>query len=140
MRLIDYDRLEEYAVEYQERNPRNPLTRGDFKLIDNFLFECTLMKDISITPAARLMTLEDIWTRGDSDPLYLEYRLSKETKLRPAIFQPENSDSGGGDGYMCVVSAWCGSGFYNANEYGKTWRCWTSRPTDEQREKTPWEG
>lgn len=23
--------------------------------------------------------------------------------------------------------------------YGKTWRCWTSRPTDEQREAIPWE-
>lgn len=23
-------------------------------------------------------------------------------------------------------------------EYGKYWRCWTSRPTDEQREATPW--
>ena len=23
--------------------------------------------------------------------------------------------------------------------YGKTWRCWTSRPTDEQREATPWQ-
>ena len=22
--------------------------------------------------------------------------------------------------------------------YNKTWRCWTSRPTDEQREGTPW--
>lgn len=22
--------------------------------------------------------------------------------------------------------------------YGKTWRCWSSRPTDEQREATPW--
>lgn len=22
--------------------------------------------------------------------------------------------------------------------YGKTWRCWTSRPTDEQREVIPW--
>ena len=22
--------------------------------------------------------------------------------------------------------------------YNKTWRCWTSRPTDEQREATPW--
>lgn len=24
-------------------------------------------------------------------------------------------------------------------EYGKNWRCWTSRPTDEQREKVKWE-
>ena len=23
--------------------------------------------------------------------------------------------------------------------YGKMWRCWTSRPTDEQREAVPWE-
>lgn len=23
--------------------------------------------------------------------------------------------------------------------YSKTWRCWTSRPTDEQREATPWQ-
>lgn len=24
------------------------------------------------------------------------------------------------------------------DDYGKTWRCWTSRPTDKQREETPW--
>ena len=24
------------------------------------------------------------------------------------------------------------------DEYGKTWRCWSARPTDEQREATPW--
>jgi len=24
--------------------------------------------------------------------------------------------------------------------YGTSWRCWTSRPTDEQREKEPWNG
>lgn len=25
------------------------------------------------------------------------------------------------------------------DEYGKTWRCWTSRPTDEQRKEVKWE-
>lgn len=24
------------------------------------------------------------------------------------------------------------------DEYGKTWRCWTARPTDEQQEETSW--
>jgi hypothetical protein len=24
--------------------------------------------------------------------------------------------------------------------YGKTWRCWTCRPSQKQREETPWEG
>lgn len=27
---------------------------------------------------------------------------------------------------------------FNIKEYGKVWRCWTSYPTDEQRETTPW--
>lgn len=28
---------------------------------------------------------------------------------------------------------------YGIDKYGVTWRCWTSRPTDEQRRETPWE-
>lgn len=27
---------------------------------------------------------------------------------------------------------------YDADNYGKTWRCWSSRPTDEQREIVKW--
>lgn len=40
MKLVDYDALEQYAVEYQERHKGDELTRGEFKLIDNFMFEC----------------------------------------------------------------------------------------------------
>ena len=29
--------------------------------------------------------------------------------------------------------------WYSLDDYGKTWRCWTSRPTDEVRRATPWE-
>ena len=28
--------------------------------------------------------------------------------------------------------------YYPAKGFNKTWRCWTSRPTDEQRAATPW--
>ena len=27
---------------------------------------------------------------------------------------------------------------FDANDYGKGWRCWTSRPTDEQRKAVTW--
>lgn len=87
----------------------------------------------------RAMTLEEVWNRGDNEPLFLEYVLPSRAELCPAIFQPDNSDRGGGDGYMCVVGKWCASGFYNVREYNKTWRCWTSRPTDEQRKAVKWE-
>ena len=30
-------------------------------------------------------------------------------------------------------------GYWTNGNYGKTWRCWTTRPTDEQREKVKWE-
>ena len=29
--------------------------------------------------------------------------------------------------------------FFENDWYGKTWRCWTSRPTDEQREAVKWQ-
>ena len=31
-------------------------------------------------------------------------------------------------------------GGYFLRNYGVTWRCWTARPTDAQREAIPWEG
>jgi hypothetical protein len=37
------------------------------------------------------------------------------------------------NGYAPVISK-------NREGYGKTWRCWTSRPTPEQMRDTPWEG
>lgn len=88
----------------------------------------------------RIMTLEEIIKNGDDEPLFLEYVLPKKTVLKPAVFQPENSDMEKKQhSDACVVSAWCASGFYNINEYGKTWRCWTTRPTDEQRKEAKWE-
>lgn len=80
----------------------------------------------------RVMTLEDIETVGDSEPVYIETKISE--KVNPAIFQPECSDGE----YACVISSWSKSGFYSFESYYQDWRCWTSRPTDKQREATPW--
>jgi len=30
------------------------------------------------------------------------------------------------------------AGYLDGEEYGETWRCWTARPTEEQRRKTSW--
>ena len=76
----------------------------------------------------RLMTVDEVRTwvsvpRIDREPIWVE---------------TENS-----------VNAWIVSNEYwdmpidvnlSSDLYGKTWRCWTSRPTDEQREKEPWNG
>lgn len=138
MRLIDYDRLEEYAAKYQERDPRNPLTRGDFKLIDNFLFECTLMKDITITPIAqepRVMTLEEIQQHNNQDGcIWFE----QPSYNAVAAFVTQDGEEftelispyllGLPINHRCMVNRF----------YGLTWRCWTSRPTVKQMEAIPW--
>ena len=34
--------------------------------------------------------------------------------------------------------SWLGKERNYQDEYGISWRCWSSKPTDEQREATPW--
>ena len=79
----------------------------------------------------RVMKLVEV--RDEADHMYLE----KHSKT-------------GSDLYGCAIRGdWDGYGIellmseYDTarerwSDYGKTWRCWTSRPTDEQREVTPW--
>jgi len=90
----------------------------------------------------RVMTLEELSTNGNDDVIYIETALfidgKRVTKIKPAIFQPDNC-SPEEDGYYCIVSSWGNSGFYHEENYGFDWRCWTSRPDDERRQNTPWE-
>ena len=54
--------------------------------------------------------------------------------LRPVIC---NMYDRGDSSYLNFVWQY-GNFSWKISEYGRTWRCWTSRPTDEQREATPW--
>lgn len=80
----------------------------------------------------RVLTLEEV-KMLDSDYYYLESMRSPGKEFREIV---------GAYGLMCVTwpsITWARQTMGDRG-YGKTWRCWTSRPTDEQREKTPWEG
>jgi hypothetical protein len=92
--------------------------------------------------APKVMTLEEVDALSDDDIVWLEclytFDGKKTATLKPAIYQSDNS-SPEEDGYYCVVSSWGQSGFYHKDNYMGDWRCWTSRPTDEQREKVKWE-
>lgn len=43
------------------------------------------------------------------------------------------------NGMIRAMSSYITSEILFAECYGRTWRCWTGRPTDEHREKEPWE-
>lgn len=78
----------------------------------------------------RVMTLEEV-KMLDSDYYYLESMRSPGKELREIV---------GAYGLTCVTwpsITWARQTMGDSG-YRKTWRCWTSRPTDEQREATPW--
>lgn len=79
----------------------------------------------------RVMTLEEV-KMLDRDYYYLEAMRSPGKELREIV---------GAYGLTCVTwpsITWARQTMGDGG-YGKTWRCWTSRPTDEQREKVKWE-
>ena len=51
---------------------------------------------------------------------------------RNPVFHEERTKRG-------IVTCWVNTVVCTLREYGKNDRCWTSRPTDEQREAIPWE-
>ena len=79
----------------------------------------------------RVMTLEEV-KMLDSDYYYLESMRSPGKELREIV---------GTYGLECVTwpsITWARQTMGDSG-YGKTWRCWTSRPTDAQREAVKWE-
>lgn len=76
--------------------------------------------------------------------------LEEVSNCKPMLVWVEKSHAEGLDKSLCPIEiTGCGTkgiGFhyghfdyrtYNRGVYG--WRCWTAKPTDEQREATPWE-
>lgn len=78
----------------------------------------------------RVMTLEEV-KMLDSDYYYLESLRSPGKELREIV---------GAYGLTCVTwpsITWARQTMGDSG-YGKTWRCWTSRPDDATREAIPW--
>ena len=82
--------------------------------------------DMLKTQQPRVMTLEEAlggdecWIEGRSGACGYGDALLTGDGERVDFYRPHSIDT---------------LDFY---EYGLSWRCWTSRPTDEQREATPW--
>lgn len=83
-------------------------------------------------------------------------------EIRPGYYNADLDRYYGGKPYPAVVTRWSGTrcdsignvcqvwipggyeSLFNVNNdyntgYGVKWRCWTSRPSDAQREATPWQ-
>lgn len=87
--------------------------------------------------APRLMALEEVTARR-GEPAYLEAKSPKSYSGYVLIYDVQTGMGITGvrigvtrPGHVTIWPA--------QNLYGIKWRCWTARPTDAQREATPWE-
>lgn len=76
----------------------------------------------------RVMTLEEALA---ADYVYLEIKLHASLPCDCCILAVDP------DGGILPLKRGF-AGYLDGEEYGETWRCWTQRPSDEQREATPW--
>ncbi len=77
----------------------------------------------------RVMTATEAYT---ADYVYIEF----DGVITPAI-RTTNERDGHRESYFATQQL--GGDWMRWDDYGITWRCWTSRPTDEQRGETQWE-
>jgi hypothetical protein len=96
--------------------------------------ESTLMRDaLALLKAQepRVMTLEEV-NALDWDYCYLEQERLPGKEYRGMLGK-----------YIMTCVTWpsitAAKISQGKDNYGRTWRCWTSRPTDAQREATQWE-
>ena len=83
----------------------------------------------------RVMTLSGVRNLKESTPIWLEDVDKKD--VIGALFMGDYSETKCVD--FAIVRDWeFGRVVADYMDYGIRWRCWTSRPTNAQREATPW--
>ena len=87
------------------------------------------------TPLIKPMTIEDIMrVRYETAAFWIEF--AGTYKEEPACHWYLWS---GLLGYSAKVVGYCEPWFLPMADYGKTWRCWERKPTDEERGAAGWE-
>lgn len=93
------------------------------------------MSSRRVEPKNRVLTLEEIikagvvWLEGKPLPIMV-----------PAIVYGEASDDANSYKTCIAFTERCGEiNDYPVYDYGKHWRCWLRKPTEEEMEGTPWE-
>lgn len=92
--------------------------------------------ELETAQTARVMTLEEV---KNSEVVYLEDYSDPDDGVSSIIRPAINVEAKNGGIFMLDSIAWDEGYIFNADDdYGKEWRCWTSRPTDAQQEAAKW--
>lgn len=78
-----------------------------------------------------VMTLEELSALPFDTPVVIE-EINDECGWNVFYGIDEEND-------VCFCGFKASADYYDLEEYGESWRCWTSRPTDKQRKAVKWE-
>lgn len=97
------------------------------------------IKELEAAQQPSLLTLEEIDHKLNSATKEYETIFWAEVKsLKRISFGVFNLDFSMDGGYEALLLGCSWPFHYRRETYGITWRCWTSKPTDKQREAIPW--
>ena len=106
----------------------------DLKCVDN------LRRDVVVLLKAqepRVMDVDEVIACEKGTVLWVEERQGVVWNLFPLEIEVNSIHPDTGTAYLFFVT-YHDCRKFECSEYNYTWRCWTSRPTDEQREATSW--
>ena len=84
---------------------------------------------------AKVLTLNEVVNMGD-ELMWLEYKTASVPGLNSVIYPTSPYDDNAMFGYSVSFQ----SGHVQSRKlYGKQWRCWTEKPSKEQRKAAKWE-
>ena len=118
--MMDYSR--EDVIEALEYLISPVCTETQFDYCDEIRAAIAWLKE----KEPKMLTLEEV--EKNEDWMWVEYVSGYCGWQRP-----DKEDD-----YLNMV-AWNDATFDRKDYYGKTWRCWTARPTEEQRKAVKWE-
>lgn len=99
------------------------------------------LEELLAAQELRLMTWpEVIGAAIECKPLYIEVKDSEDKEPGDdrwaMVTQYKDSIT---NGMIRAMSSYVTSEILFAEDYGKRWRCWTSRPNEKRRAETPWD-
>ena len=113
---------------------RADMAVGDGKMLLLNWMKCA--EEAAEVMRPRVLTLEEVMARR-GEPAWLEAKSSKGYKGYVLIYDVQ--EGMGITGVRIGVTKPGHITIWPAKElYGVKWRCWSGRPTDKQREETPW--
>lgn len=129
------DDWREFLKSYSFKDTEELYTNGS-ELIPVFRVE-QLIEHLLAKQEPRVLTLEEVESSDGS--VWLERNMPEwETPIAVLVDKVgKYLDTFIAIGGLCFQGEKSQGQEYG--DYGKTWRCWSARPTDEQREAVPWD-